>query len=72
MSTFLALYRGATVSDAQIVAVTADPDLVGDFAGRLLRVPSEPMADPVLNKLDSGKRGALRLIHKEAGNTGAE
>jgi hypothetical protein len=28
---FLALYRGQTVSDARLVAVTADPVLVGRF-----------------------------------------
>jgi hypothetical protein len=28
---FLALYRGQTVSDARLVAVTADPELVASF-----------------------------------------
>jgi hypothetical protein len=32
---FLALYRGQTVSEARLVAVTADPELVGRFIGEL-------------------------------------
>lgn len=72
MSSFLALYRGNTLSNARIVAVTADPGMVSDFAGRLLGAPDEPVTDPVLDRLESGKRGALRIIHSEAGNTGAE
>jgi len=34
---FLALYRGQTVSEARLVAVTADPELVGRFVGELAR-----------------------------------
>ena len=40
-TSFLALYRGETVSGARIVALSADPQLVRDFAGRLLESPSE-------------------------------
>jgi hypothetical protein len=32
---FLALYRGQTVSEARLVAVTADPELVGRFIDEL-------------------------------------
>jgi len=32
---FLALYRGQTVSDARLVAVTADPELIGRFIDKL-------------------------------------
>ena len=39
---FIALYRGETVSGARIVALSADPQLVRDFAARLLENPPEP------------------------------
>ncbi len=41
MTSFLALYRGETVSGARIVALSADPRLVRDFAARLLESPPE-------------------------------
>ena len=41
MTSFLALYRGETVSGARIVALSADPQLVRDFAARLLESPPE-------------------------------
>ena len=41
MTSFLALYRGQTVSGARIVALSADPLLVRDFAARLLESPPE-------------------------------
>jgi len=40
VTAFLALYRGETVSGARLVALTADPNLVKDFAARL--VTDEP------------------------------
>jgi hypothetical protein len=42
VTSFLALYRGETVSGARIVALSADPQLVRDFAARLLESPPEP------------------------------
>lgn len=39
-TTFLALYRGDSVSAAKLIALTAEPELVRDFAGRMLL--SEP------------------------------
>ena len=69
MSTFLALYRGDTVASAQLVAVTADPTTVADFAARLLRQPPavpEAAVDPVLHSIEQGQRKALRLVEREA------
>ena len=69
MSTFLALYRGDTVAGAQLVAVTADPATVADFARRLLRQPAvtpESSADPVVRSIEQGQRKALRLVEREA------
>lgn len=69
MTTFLALYRGATVGEAKLVAVTADPQIVADVSSRLLQVPADPevAADPVLRTVQQGRRRALRLIRREAG-----
>jgi hypothetical protein len=41
VTSFIALYRGETVSVARIVALSADPQLVRDFAARLLESPPE-------------------------------
>ena len=63
MTTFLALYRGESVGGAKLLALTAEPELVRDFASRLLResTPNED-PDPVLEELERGRRGALRLV----------
>ena len=65
MTSFLALYRGDTITAAQIVAVTADPHLVSDFAARLLGQPSEPSGDPVVVSIEEGKRKALEVVRDE-------
>jgi hypothetical protein len=56
MTSFIALYRGETVSAAQLVAVTADPMLVRDFASKLVSDNPGP---------DEDRRRDLRLV--EAG-----
>jgi hypothetical protein len=64
MSTFLALYRGATVGDARLVAVTADTLLVAEFAEKLLvSIPEEK--DAVVRSIENGRRGALRAVVSE-------
>lgn len=68
MTTFLALYRGHTVSDAKMVAVTAEPALVATVAAQLLELPADEQTDPVLCHIDRGRRAALRLIHREVGH----
>ena len=37
MTTFLALYRGRTVSDAELVALSAEPGVVSKFFEELTR-----------------------------------
>jgi hypothetical protein len=39
LTDFIALYRGRTVSDAELVAVSAEPRLVGRFFAELLGKP---------------------------------
>lgn len=63
MTTFLALYRGESVNAAKLLALTADPALVQDFAARLLEeAVRETDPDPVLGELEQGRRRALRLV----------
>lgn len=70
MTTFLALYRGKTVSSAELVAVSADQRLVEDFAFRLTvddpsesqRIATRPALRPVggeeeTNINESNKKG---------------
>ncbi len=73
MSTFLALYRGESVGSAKLVAVSADPTTVAEFAARLLhQSPSvEDSPDPVLLSIERGRRQALRRISKEAASVAA-
>ena len=65
MATFLALYRGDSVSAAKLVALTAESSLVGEFAARILKEPDEPEVDPVLRELKRGRRRALELVKSE-------
>ncbi|MGH7641962.1 MAG: hypothetical protein ACRENX_02930 [Candidatus Dormibacteria bacterium] len=69
MTNFLALYRGPTVSEAALVAVSADPVVVGDFAARLLaRRTQVDSADAALQGMDRARRRALRVVRAEAAN----
>jgi hypothetical protein len=45
MTSFLALYQGETVSGARLVALTADPEMVRDFAARLVDEDLRPVDD---------------------------
>jgi hypothetical protein len=63
LTTFLALYRGESVSSANLLALTADCELVRDFAARLLDGPAdEKDPDPVFEELEQGRRRALQLV----------
>ncbi len=65
-ASFLALYRGPSIPQAKLVAVSADPLLVSDFAARLLHdETTPPVDDPVLGEVEHGRRRALRLIARE-------
>jgi hypothetical protein len=65
LASFLALYRGESITASKIVAVTAEPNLVRDFAMRMLAGPDEE-PDPVLGELENGRRRALELVRSEA------
>ncbi len=66
MPTFLALYRGHTIGEARLVVASADATLVADFAARLLQQEGNDEHDPVVHKLEEGRRGALRAILRDS------
>jgi len=68
MPTFLAVYRGRTVAEARMVAVSADPSLVAEVVDRLLDHSQMDDEDPVVRAIDHGRINALRLIKREGGN----
>jgi hypothetical protein len=69
-TSFLALYRGDTVASSKILALTADHQIVQDFAERLLKEPLEADEDLVNTCLEGGRRSALTLI-KDGNKRGA-
>ncbi len=66
MTTFLVLYRGDSVGASKLIALTAEPSLVADFAARMLQKPEEREPDAVLQELERGRRRALQLVKSEA------
>ncbi len=65
MTSFVAIYRGQTVGDARLIAVSANPDLVAEVSSKLLEdVNSEN--DEVLKALNNGRRTALALVTQKA------
>ena len=63
--TYLALYRGEEVAGSKLLALTADPVLVAEFAERLLRETFEVDTDPVAGALGSGRKRALELVRDD-------
>lgn len=61
----LALYRGTCLADAHLVAVSSDPSIVGDVAGRLLQSKQRDQ-DPAISAIDEGCRKALRIVKRES------
>ena len=69
MVSFIGLYRGASLSAAELVAVSADPVLVSHVAGALLHERARDGSgtnDPATVALTGGKRHALELVRDEA------
>ncbi len=70
MTTFLALYRGRTVADAKLIAVSADPAVVAQVVRRLLASRSVPTDDTAVALVERGRRAALQVIAEEVGEGG--
>jgi hypothetical protein len=66
MTTFIALYRGQTIAEARIIAVSADPSLVADVSSKLLQSQEGENQDAIIAAVEIGRRDALRLIKQEA------
>jgi hypothetical protein len=62
LTSFVALYRGDTVSVAKIIAVSADPELVRDFGMRMLAEPGERELVTALRDPERGGRRAAPLV----------
>jgi hypothetical protein len=60
VTSFIALYHGETVSGARIVALSADPQLVRDFATRLLESSPERYEEP--ESVDRDERRTMRVV----------
>lgn len=66
MQSFIALYRGETVTSSRLVALSTDPNLVGRFAGELLERTNLERMDPIEAEIESGRQRALQLVQDEA------
>ena len=64
-TTFVAVYRGATIGEAHLLAVSTDPDLVRQVVTRLLEARREMAADPAVRALEHGRREALEAALPE-------
>jgi hypothetical protein len=61
--TFVALYSGDTIGEAQIIAASSDPDLVALCAKRMLMTTDTTSpSNPVAGAVTAGRRRALDLI----------
>ncbi len=68
MLSFLALYRGSSLHDAEVVAISSEPEIIREFAERLLAEPLDGEDhDPILRTAGEGKRRVLQLVRQEAG-----
>ena len=68
--TFIGIYRGGTVGEAHLIAVTADRKILAYVAQRLLDQGVEDEPDPVIGALEAGRLSALAAIVKEADSVG--
>ncbi len=68
MTSFVAIYRGKSIAEAQLIAVSADPNLLARISENLLENQAS-FADPVVQTLERGRRAALRLVVNEARRT---
>ena len=70
MVAFLALYRGPSIGEARLVAVSMEKDLLGLAIDEMLREARQGSKDAVTGALSSGKRQALEYVREELGRGG--
>jgi hypothetical protein len=66
MVTFVALYRGESVAHAEVVGLSADPQIVAEFAARLMERSTRTELDPILAPKRRAERQVLRSVRAEA------
>lgn len=66
MNTFVAIYRGASINQAKLIAVSIDPTLIAYVSTHLLEEQLPAGQDSVITELERGRQEALRLIRQEA------
>ena len=59
MTNFIALYRGPSVAEARLIAVSSEPEIVGRFLRELAGVEASDERDA------SGERGSLRIVRDD-------
>jgi hypothetical protein len=65
VTVFLALYERSSIASARLVAVESSPELVREFASRMLDAPADTDSDPVAREIELGRRRALTVIRDE-------
>lgn len=68
MTSFVALYRGRTIHDAQVIAVSIDPHLVKQVA-TVMESAVATTGDKILDSLGSGRRRALQRVARRRKST---
>lgn len=67
MASFVALYRGSSIQDASLIAVSTHPALVAYVATAILQAPEPGTADdPAVAAVRTGRRRALHVVRREA------
>ncbi len=64
MTTFVAIYRGQTIGEAKLIAVSADSSVVAQISKMLLKNVSGK-GDEITCRFERGRKSALRLIYEE-------
>ena len=62
MSNFVALFRGQSMKDAQLIGVSNSPATVAKVAESMLSEQRQSNSDPVLNALNTSRQKALTAI----------
>lgn len=68
MGIFVGLYRGESLGDAELVAVSSDPELGELVAERILRRTYDDIGDPATDAIRRGRKQALEIIRRGGRN----
>ena len=72
LTTFLGLYHGKTVGEAELVTVTAEPAIVATAAWLILNQMPQPNGNSVTTVLRQKQRDVLRAIAGNLAQTDGE